>query len=338
MDVLLSLPIASYFLAPAVTSWSTSMNLLFFYMTWSTLILSHPPLRIELMGVFALRLVLWLIPSLVFLLLDTLLPSLVESIKFGGSSALPRRDVSAIARRTGLAILNLALAVGLEAGISVAYTSLLSSPIFKTSTTLPLPWQIIKHVLMLLAARETLTYYLHRYVLHSGKTSLSKLHMQYAHNQAVAPHALMLFADHPLPLFLHRIIPVYLPSLILRPHLLTYFIFVALATLEETLAMSGYSIVPGIVMGGIARRTSIHYASRGRGNFGAWGFLDWINGTGQGPDVIDDVRAEAEKHNVKGRSQNAANSTISMVQEGVNGFRKTRSRGRRSVKQESAAL
>src|SRR3954468_16628820 len=102
MDLLLSLPIMSYFLAPSVTSWSTSLNLLFFYMTWTTLVLSHSPLKIELMGVFGLRLVFWLAPSLLFLLVDTLLPSLAENLKYNGASALPARDAGALASQVGL--------------------------------------------------------------------------------------------------------------------------------------------------------------------------------------------------------------------------------------------
>jgi hypothetical protein len=323
MDVLLSLPIASYFLAPAMTSWSTSLNLLFFYMTWSTLILSHPPLKIELMGVLALRLVLWLAPSLLFLLFDILLPSLAESIKLGGYSALPPRDPAFLAKTLVLSILNLALGVALEGGISLGFSAAFKAPIFKTSTTLPLPWGMIKQIVFLVAAREVLTYYVHFKLLH-GKNQLAKLHAQYAHARRSAPFSLLLFADHPLPFFLQRILPIYLPALILRPHLLTYFLFVALATAEETLAMSGYSIVPGIIMGGIARRTAIHYASGGSGNYAAWGVLDWFHGTSKGKDVIEDVKDEADKHRLKERSARAADDGASMLQQGIDSVRKSR--------------
>ncbi|CRK47996.1 hypothetical protein BN1723_007874 [Verticillium longisporum] len=137
MDLLMSLPIISYFLAPSVASWSTSLNLLFFYMTWTTLVLSHSALKIELVGTLGLRLVFWLLPSLVFLLFDTLIPTLAESLKYGGTSALPPTDPVFLARTLGLSLVNLALAVGLEAGISIAWTTAFQTPIFTTSTTLP---------------------------------------------------------------------------------------------------------------------------------------------------------------------------------------------------------
>ncbi|KAF3356170.1 hypothetical protein VdG1_06498 [Verticillium dahliae VDG1] len=282
MDLLMSLPIISYFLAPSVTSWSTSLNLLFFYMTWTTLVLSHSALKIELVGTLGLRLVFWLLPSLVFLLFDTLIPTLAESLKYGGTSALPPTDPVFLARTLGLSLVNLALAVGLEAGISIAWTTAFQTPIFTTSTTLPFPWQLVKHITILLAA----------------------------------------------------LLPLYLPSLALRPHLLTYFLFVGLCTLEETLATSGYSTVPGIMMGGITRRTAGHYAGGGRGNYGAWGLLDWAHGTSVGKNVIEDAKDEAEKHAVKERGEKAAGDGLAAVRSGIDGLRKGSRRRAKSSDEE----
>jgi hypothetical protein len=326
MDVLLSLPIVSYFFSTSLTSWSTSLNLLFFYMTWSTLVLSYSPLRIELIGITAVRTVLWLIPSLVFLLFDTLVPSLAESIKHTGASALPPRDVAYLSRTLGLAVFNLVLESALEFGLSLGLTTALDNPIFRTSTTLPLPWQLIKQLALLFAAREVLTYYIHRYILHSSQRfpRVTRLHRQYAHSHRGAPYSLLLGADHPIPFLLHHFVPLYLPAVALRPHILVYFVFVALSTLEETLAMSGYSVIPGIMMGGVTRRCATHYSSSGRGNYGAWGLLDWVHGTSVGRgDVMDDVRDEADKHQVKQRGG-------SMVQNGIDGLRRSARKGRKA--------
>ncbi|EGY16633.1 hypothetical protein VD0002_g6494 [Verticillium dahliae] len=337
MDLLMSLPIISYFLAPSVTSWSTSLNLLFFYMTWTTLVLSHSALKIELVGTLGLRLVFWLLPSLVFLLFDTLIPTLAESLKYGGTSALPPTDPVFLARTLGLSLVNLALAVGLEAGISIAWTTAFQTPIFTTSTTLPFPWQLVKHITILLAAREFITYYLHARVLHApsrGRNSLAALHKKHAHHRSAPPFSLLLFADHPLPFLVHRVLPLYLPSLALRPHLLTYFLFVGLCTLEETLATSGYSTVPGIMMGGITRRTAGHYAGGGRGNYGAWGLLDWAHGTSVGKNVIEDAKDEAEKHAVKERGEKAAGDGLAAVRSGIDGLRKGSRRRAKSSDEE----
>ncbi|KAI1422395.1 sterol desaturase family [Xylaria sp. FL1777] len=328
MDVILSLPIVSYFAAPMLTSWSTSLNLLFFYMTWTTLVLSHTPLKIELVGTLAVRIIFWLLPSVVFLLFDTLVPSLAESVKLYGSASIPRRHAASFARQALLVFVNLALFTALQAAISVAATSLLNRPLFKTSTTLPLPWQIVKHISTLYAAREALTYYLHRHILHS-RGPIARLHARYTHScKPAAPYALMLYADHPLPLMFNRLLPIYLPSLVVRPHLLTYFLFTLLTTIEETLSMSGYNVVPGIIMGGIARRTAIHYASGGNGNYGAWGLLDWIHGTSVGKDLVGDICDETEKHRVKERGRKAINDTSGLVQDGIYNWKKN-NRGRK---------
>ncbi|KAL2018675.1 hypothetical protein VTK56DRAFT_510 [Thermocarpiscus australiensis] len=353
MDVLLSIPVLSYLFSTSFTSWSTSLNLLFFYMTWSTLVLSHSPLKIEILGTTALRVALWLVPSLFFLAFDALLPSLAQHLKHNGASALPPRDAASLGRLACLALFNLALETALQAGISLGLSTVLKRPVFRTSTTLPLPWQMIKHLALLFTAREILTYYIHRHLLHGQPApylSVSKsraiptpkltktkpggriadLHAQHAHARRAPPFSLLLKADHPIPFLLHRFVPLYLPALALSRHhgnlhLLTFLVFVALTALEETLATSGYAVVPGIVMGGVARRTALHHAHpRAGGNFGSWGVLDWAHGTSLGGDVMADLQAEAGKHQ---------GDVGGAVQEGVDGLRragKGRSGRRRS--------
>lgn len=348
MDILLSLPILSVFLGGSLTSWSTSLNLLFFYMTWSTLVLSHNPLYVELFGTLAIRLVFFLLPSLVFLLFDTLLPSLAESIKYGGASALPPRNARALGTTLLLAILNLVIETGIEVGASLGLTLLFGRVPFKTTTTLPLPWAIIKQLGWLYVSREALTYYVHKTVLHSHSSQpwarsaplrsargwAARQHARFAHARPAAPYSLALAADHPVPFLLHRFAPVYLPALAVRPHLLVYFLFVGLVTLEETLTMSGYSVVPGIIMGGIAKRNATHYGAGHRGtssgNYGAWGVLDWGCGTSLGGrDIEDDMRDEAEKHQVRERGERKASDAAALVQNGLDSIRKGKKKGKK---------
>jgi hypothetical protein len=91
-------------------------------------------------------------------------------------------------------------------------------------------------------------------------------------------------------------------------HLLTYLLLLALVSLEEGLTLSGYTTIPGIMLGGFARRQDLHSESRGRGNFAPWGLMDWIFGTSIGADVVDDMKDEAEKHQVAERSGRAWNN------------------------------
>ncbi|KAJ3464703.1 hypothetical protein MRS44_009489 [Fusarium solani] len=240
----------------------------------------------------------------------------------------PPRDARILARQVALVVFNLALVTGVEGASSLGFSYVFKDNDFKTTSTLPLPWQLAKHIVLLLTAREVLTYYIHRYTLHSSST-IGKYHRRFAHARAAAPYSLLLFADHPIPLLLQRFVPIYLPALALRPHLLTYFLFLSLCTAEETLSLSGYSIVPGIIMGGMTRRTAVHYASGGDCNYGAWGFLDWVNGTGRGRDVLEDVKAEAEKHHVKERSAKKVDSGMGAIQDGIDKLTNGNEDGRR---------
>ncbi|CEJ92713.1 hypothetical protein VHEMI08347 [[Torrubiella] hemipterigena] len=317
MDVLLSIPLISYLVAPTQTSWSASFNLLFFYMTWATLILSHSALKVQLVGVLAIRIVLWLVPSLLSLLLDLGLPSVMESIKHGGRASLPLRNARRIGRLLFMVIVNNAVLLGVEGLISYAYLNTYGQTIFRTTLTLPFPWQVAKQIVYLFILRETLQYYLHRHVLHSSDSPVAKLHTSFAHGPAGAPFALQVYTDHPVPLLLHRFLPIYLPAAFIRPHLLTYFLFVGLCTLEETLAMSGYTIVPGIIMSGITQRTAIHYATKGNANYGAYGVVDWAHSTSKGRGILQDLRDEAEKHHLQERSERTVGQGLEAMKSGI---------------------
>lgn len=314
MDVLLSIPLISTLLTP---SWSTSINILFFYATWSTLVLTHDAPTIHALALLALRVVLWLVPSLVFLAFDTLLPSLAEGIKFAGAASLPRRPL----RLLGLSVFNMLLVTATEGALGYGFIYATGQPLFRTSTTLPLPWQLFKHILILLTAREVLTYYIHRFLLHDATkcATLTKRHVRWGHANPCS--SLQLYADHPLPLLTLHLAPVLLPSIALRPHLLTYILFTALCTGESTMASSGYTIVPGILLGGVARRTAAHYASGGKASYGAWGVLDWAHGTSRGGDVLKDARDEADKHDVKARSAKKVGEGASVLQNGVDALK-----------------
>jgi len=227
----------------------------------------------------------------------------------------------------GLSVFNILLAVGLQAGVELLFTEVFGiRSALKIATTLPMPWSIFKDLARGLVMREILQYYIHRFLLHPSRSNyLSNLHQSFAHS-ITAPYSFTAHYDHPLPYLFHIIIPTYLPSLLFRTHLLTHTLLLIIISLEETFALSGYSIVPGIMLGGIARRQNLHYESKGRGNFAPWGFMDWVHGTSIGGDVVDDLGDEAEKHHVKERSGKAWGQAKQGAERGVrawNGRRKS---------------
>lgn len=151
---------------PSLGTYSTTLNALFFYLTWSTLVLSQPPLKVEVVGTLAVRILFSLLPSLLFLVFDSALPSLAVGIKRQGAPALPTRTggVSG-ARREGsrpqwyqvvaLSVSNICLGVAIQAGVEMLFTEVLQiRSALKVTTTLPMPWSIAKDIARSFLLRE----------------------------------------------------------------------------------------------------------------------------------------------------------------------------------------
>lgn len=307
MDAFVSLPALSFLLIPAFSSYSTSLNLLFFYITWSTLVLSNPPLQVELVGTFAVRALFYLLPSLFFLAFDTCVPGASASLKALGPAALPLRNPTRAATRrllatVGWSLFNTLLGILLQACTELLFTRVLSiRSALRVTTSLPMPWGIAKDLLRGYLLREVLAYTLHRYILHPTQaTTLSRAHDEWYHTSLPAsPFPTCATYDHPAAFVLRTFLPTYVPAVLFRFHLLTYMVYTALVSVEETFAYSGYSTVPtNFLLGGIARRTDNHVLCGGDGNFGPWGLVDWVMGTSVGGDVVDDAVAEADRHDL----------------------------------------
>lgn len=120
---------------------------------------------------------------------------------------------------------------------------------------------------------------------------------------------------------------MYLPAMVWRFHALTYMIYLAIVSLEELFAHSGYAKLPtNFVVGGIARRMDVHCQHRG-GNFGTWGVVDWVMGTGLGREAVDDLVDEAREGDLGGKVSRQAGRNVKKVEKVVNGRRRTRARG-----------
>jgi len=289
---------------------STSLNFLFFYLTWTTLIMTQPPLRIELLGSLAMRLIFYWIPTLLFTLFDTALPSLSGDLKMRHGPYIPAKEKAWIAL---IALTNQLLATGLQCLIHFSYSSLLmkKQPVFDAGTTLPLPWNMISDILLILCIREIITYSLHRYLLHnpSRYKTLSRLHAVH-HRYAKSPcFSLKAHYAHPLDYFLLQLVPLYLPAYLRRVHLLTFFLTLAIVSLESALIYSGYDIFWGL-LGGTVRRIDRHHSPRGQNmDFGIWGIIDWVAGTAGGRsrpeeeggaiDINEEVHNEVDKRKKK---------------------------------------
>src|SRR5579862_831949 len=261
---------------------ASSLNLVAFYLIWSTLILSQPPLRVELLGSFAIRIIFYWIPTLIFTVFDTLMPGLSGDLKTRKGKPIPWREKFWIAAN---GLLNQLIATAIQGVIQLGYAQLLmkKTPVFKTGATLPLPWNILSDILLLLSTREAITYVVHRYLLHNKRYPvLVRCHQVHHKYPQTAPFALKAHYAHPIDYFLLQFLPLYLPAYIRRVHLLTFFICLAITSLESALIYSGYDVFWGL-LGGTVRRVDRHYSPRGETmDFGIWGIIDWVCGSAGG--------------------------------------------------------
>ena len=334
-DAILGLPFLSILLIPTMTSYSTSLNLLFFYLTWSTLVLSHHPLRVEIVASLAIRILFYVLPSAAMLAIDILFPGVSASFKSLGEDALPlkstkRKSVFNFAKVVGWSLLNVVFGVMVQGAIEWLLTIQLGySAALKVTTTLPMPWPIMKDLFFALVARDLLTWVVHRYLLHADTAGrapnalvrdLTSLHKSWYHKVVKAPFPLSLSYDHPLVYLLRSFLPMYLPAMYWRFHALTYILYLAIVSLEETFTHSGYARLPThFILGGIAGRHDMHCVTHGRGNFGTYGLCDWVAGTSIGTDVTDDIVDEIEDADVQGMVKKGAKQSISQVKKAAGG-------------------
>jgi hypothetical protein len=155
MGAAISIPLFSYFALPALNSYGTSANLLFFTLNWYILLLTHPPLQVEIIGIAAVQILLYLLPAILFLLFDTGLPSLAAQIKAQGDLALPGRSGrKKVAKIAGWSIFNLLMGIALQLGLELLLTKVLHvRSALSLSKTMPLPWTIAKQVGTLILLR-----------------------------------------------------------------------------------------------------------------------------------------------------------------------------------------
>jgi hypothetical protein len=321
--VALPLPFLSILALPVFGGKSTSLSLVFVYLTWSSLVFAHDPLSLEIYGTLAARILFFLLPAFAFLAFDCGTPSLSKNIKAYGEKNLPSKISNGrLLRIASVGVANVLLSVALQAVLEMLFTDVLNlRSILKVTSLVPLPWSIAKDVVKGLALRGVLHYYIHRYLLHTYDSPLKTWHLKWQHSIQL-PFSLAAAYDHPVCHLLVNWLPDFLPAYLFRFHVLTWHIFVAITSLETLFIYSGYAVLPSsIVLAGMARRTDAHFVTaaskREPCNFGHWGILDLLLGTNckDTASVIDDLQDEAHKHRFEERAQKAARGALDGLNE-----------------------
>src|SRR5438552_12155706 len=108
---------------------ASSLNLFFFYLTWATLVLSQPPLRLELVGSFVIRIIFYWIPTFLFTVFDGLMPGLSNDLKVRRGRPVPWRDALLI---TTNGVINQLIATAIQGLVHVIHAQMLmrKSPAF----------------------------------------------------------------------------------------------------------------------------------------------------------------------------------------------------------------
>jgi hypothetical protein len=160
----IALPLGSFLAIPMLSSWSTGLNLIFLSVAWTTIAASYSPLQLELVAPLVLRLSLYIIPSLIFLLFDIGLPSLSVEFKSQGQWGIPNNQkggARGVRRVIAWSCANVLLTVALQAGIEFLVTDVLqmrSLLLIKGSrwglNHLPNPWTMVKHGIIGLLSRN----------------------------------------------------------------------------------------------------------------------------------------------------------------------------------------
>jgi hypothetical protein len=284
----------------------------------------------------------YLLPALAFLAFDLGLPDISKNVKARGKRQLPGNlSRQRLIRLATVAVGNVILAILVQAALEVVVTRILHlRSLIKVTTILPLPLTIVVDILKGLACRSALSYFVHRYLLHTFDSPLKSWHKQWQHS-VTAPFSLLSSYDHPINYLLHSWLPTFLPAYLFRWHVLTWHAFLIITSLEELFVFSGYAVLPSsIILTGMARRSEAHFDSvqnRGQvGNYGHLGLLDFCLGTAckHEDDIIDDVKSEADKHRLQDRIDAAVQAALSKQHEMTNS---SNSQGKLSFRKSKAS-
>lgn len=234
---------------------------------WGQLVLQYSPSTLEFFGTSIVQLTFFWGISAIYTSLPYIFPSFSVRHKLQKQEKQPTPaelwDCFTIVSR------NQIVSTLLHIGLLKLDIILGKPPSYRFDASLPGLVEIVRDVATGVFLREILFYYTHRLFHHP--TLYPVIHKP--HHRFTAPVALSAqyasIAEH----LLANILPISLPLMIMRSHIVTFWVFLALELTETTTVHSGYDFLAGS-----ARKHDTHH-ERFMVNFGTVGLLDWVHGT-----------------------------------------------------------